>query len=365
MKKHFIKRIVAGAISGMMLLLASVPAFAAGNAATTASCSLETTIDPDGGVTFRLKGFLEADPDIVSGTPNFHVGLSSAIDVAPAAVAQESANPEASLKKFESGYRIKDHFFSYGRKGFDSTVDTAMTENTYGGTVNVLEDSLSGTRWVFDVSVTYTAQKAEQILAALDSAGHIYFQPWAYSYKENGTRKSYYYITENKSAGGSSEAEHLKQAFCNHSYKGSDNGASGHSIKCERCGLVKTAHEAHDSAVQDSTSRPGQIITRCSVCGHEMGSVNSSYRITYDLRGGREEKANPTSYAPDSEDIVLNAPIRDGYTFKGWTGSNGSVPQTGVTIAKGTNKELGYVANWVKAVETRTGDITGNEFGTK
>lgn len=63
---------------------------------------------------------------------------------------------------------------------------------------------------------------------------------------------------------------------------------------------------------------------------------------------GIPEISNPDSYTSVTETFTLNNPTKDGYIFLGWTGSNGDVPQTEVTIAKGTKGRLYFTANWQK-----------------
>ena len=70
------------------------------------------------------------------------------------------------------------------------------------------------------------------------------------------------------------------------------------------------------------------------------------FPITYDLAGGTLETANPSSYNYYSEAITLNNPTRKGYTFSGWTGSNGVTASTTVTIPKNSSGAKYYVANW-------------------
>ena len=69
-----------------------------------------------------------------------------------------------------------------------------------------------------------------------------------------------------------------------------------------------------------------------------------TYSIGYTMNGGAA--SNPATYTVESAAITLNAPTRTGYTFTGWTGSNGSTAQTTVTINKGTTGDLTYTANW-------------------
>ncbi|MBP5582353.1 MAG: InlB B-repeat-containing protein, partial [Bacteroidales bacterium] len=70
-----------------------------------------------------------------------------------------------------------------------------------------------------------------------------------------------------------------------------------------------------------------------------------TYTITYNLAGGAQ--ANPkTSYTVETSTFTLVNPTRTGYTFAGWTGSNGTTAQTSVSIAKGSTGDKTYTANW-------------------
>ena len=67
-----------------------------------------------------------------------------------------------------------------------------------------------------------------------------------------------------------------------------------------------------------------------------------TYNITYDYNGGYA--VNPDTYTVENT-ITLNNPTKKGYTFAGWTGSNGDTLQTEVTISSLTGN-LNYVANY-------------------
>lgn len=71
-----------------------------------------------------------------------------------------------------------------------------------------------------------------------------------------------------------------------------------------------------------------------------------TYTITYDGNAGILNSSNPTSYTVETNTFALLNPTRNGYDFIGWTGSNGTTPQTTVKIQKGTTGNKTYKANW-------------------
>ena len=73
-----------------------------------------------------------------------------------------------------------------------------------------------------------------------------------------------------------------------------------------------------------------------------------TYTIDYELNGGALEagKTNPATYTLETAAFRLKEPTRTGYTFAGWTGSNGTTPQTDVGIAQGSIGNLYFEANW-------------------
>ena len=92
--------------------------------------------------------------------------------------------------------------------------------------------------------------------------------------------------------------------------------------------------------------------------------TDAKYTITYVLNGGTVDGHNATTYAEISLPYRLKNPEREGYVFKGWTGSNGDEPEETVTIASGTTGNLTYTANWIQLGdadengEINIGDVT-------
>lgn len=78
-----------------------------------------------------------------------------------------------------------------------------------------------------------------------------------------------------------------------------------------------------------------------------------TYHIAYDLNGGTTASGNPATYTVESGAVTLTAPTRTGYTFTGWTGANGTTPQTDVTIPSGSTGDRTYTANWKANTDTK------------
>lgn len=87
--------------------------------------------------------------------------------------------------------------------------------------------------------------------------------------------------------------------------------------------------------------------------------IEGKYQISYDLGGGIAD--NQTYYDEDTETFTLGPPIRDGYEFVGWTGSNGTTPEEEVTIPKGTTGNMSYTANYSAITYTISFDVEGME----
>jgi uncharacterized repeat protein (TIGR02543 family) len=70
-----------------------------------------------------------------------------------------------------------------------------------------------------------------------------------------------------------------------------------------------------------------------------------NYTITCDLRGGT---GNPGQipYNVQTPTFPLVPPTKQGSTFLGWIGSNGTSPQTTVTIPIGSTGNKSYTAVW-------------------
>ena len=71
------------------------------------------------------------------------------------------------------------------------------------------------------------------------------------------------------------------------------------------------------------------------------------YNISYNYNGGTNP-GNPATYNTNTNTFKLKNPTKIGYTFKGWTGSNGRTPQTSVSISKGSTGNKSYTANWTR-----------------
>ena len=74
----------------------------------------------------------------------------------------------------------------------------------------------------------------------------------------------------------------------------------------------------------------------------------NTYSIRFLLFDGKVS-GNESSYLSGTDAFVLNNPTKEGYTFVGWTGSNGSVPEKRVEISKDDVGDKTYIANFKKS----------------
>ena len=76
------------------------------------------------------------------------------------------------------------------------------------------------------------------------------------------------------------------------------------------------------------------------------------YTISYNLDGGVLSNGvnNPTSYNIENPTITLSNPTKSGHKFLGWTGSNGTVSQTSVSINNGSSGNKQYTAVYEKEI---------------
>ena len=80
------------------------------------------------------------------------------------------------------------------------------------------------------------------------------------------------------------------------------------------------------------------------------GSV-TTYKITYDLDGGKIDQTNPTTYTSTTKEFTLINPTKEGYSFVGWTGTDLEEATTTVTLTKGSKGNRSYKANWEEIKE--------------
>ena len=73
--------------------------------------------------------------------------------------------------------------------------------------------------------------------------------------------------------------------------------------------------------------------------------TETEYIINYNLNGGSITGA-ATTYGITTPTFTLPTPTKNGYTFLGWTGSNGENPEATVQIVKGSFGNKNYTANW-------------------
>ena len=73
-----------------------------------------------------------------------------------------------------------------------------------------------------------------------------------------------------------------------------------------------------------------------------------TYKISYELDGGTNASANPTTYTIESDTITLTAPQKEGFAFGGWYTDSSFSGTKQTTIEKGSHVDKKYYAKWLK-----------------
>ena len=117
---------------------------------------------------------------------------------------------------------------------------------------------------------------------------------------------------------------------------------------------TKPGHTFQGWTGSNGTTAQKTITIEKGTTGNKTYTANwkkDTYTITYNLEGGTVT-GNPTSYQIDTQNKTLNNPEKQGYTFIGWTGSNGTTAQKTITITQGSTGNKTYTANWEAKTDT-------------
>ena len=98
---------------------------------------------------------------------------------------------------------------------------------------------------------------------------------------------------------------------------------------------------ANKAAIRNLTAKDGATITLYAQW------KKTKYKITYQLKGGKNSKKNPTSYYYTSKTITLKNPTRKGYVFKGWYADK-KYKKKVTSIKKGGTGNIVLYAKWKK-----------------
>ena len=116
--------------------------------------------------------------------------------------------------------------------------------------------------------------------------------------------------------------------------------------------------------IADVTDIEGISLTDVADFTFITGSDNRTaglFTIVYDLDGGTIVETNPTKYGEASETFVLKEPAKEGYSFIGWTGSNGDTPQLDVSIQQGSTGDKSFTANYTPVNYSITYELNGGQ----
>ena len=107
------------------------------------------------------------------------------------------------------------------------------------------------------------------------------------------------------------------------------------------------------------TLSTGIFACKVAVGGGEGGKIES-YTITYvNVDGATNE--NPASYNVETGTITLKDPVKTGYTFAGWYGTDDFTGDAVIKIAQGTTGNITLYAKWIKVIVPETLKVEGGK----
>lgn len=108
------------------------------------------------------------------------------------------------------------------------------------------------------------------------------------------------------------------------------------------------------------------VTDNMTITGTYVPTSSSTYTITYDLNGGKwaDSSTVPTQY-DGTATVTLPNPVRDGYEFLGWVGTNLTSATKNVVIGVGATGNRTYTAVWSNSTATYTVTFNMNGHGTQ
>lgn len=162
----------------------------------------------------------------------------------------------------------------------------------------------------------------------------------------------------------------LAQGNCSHSYSCTAVDASTHKTSCTRCGFV-TGSGAHNSAVSDTSSRPGYTVMKCSACSYSVSSTANRYTVTLGAQTGSSKDNISITAVYDSDMPDITVPSRLGYTFTGYYSSANSsgtryYSESGKSLHKyDIASDTTLYAGWERICEISISDTVTNKFACR
>ena len=231
---------------------------------------------------------------------------------------------------------------------------TANSSHTYNVAKNLTTNGFTKTGYTFagwattsTGSVAYSNGQSVTNLTPTAGGTVDLFAKWA------ANTYTVRYIGNGNTGGGTANSSHTYDVAKNLTTNGFTK--TGYTFAGWATTSTGSAVYSNGQSVTNLTSTAGGTVDLFA-----KWSVDS-YSITYNLDGGTNGSGNPSSYTIETNTITLSAPSKTGFSFLGWTGSNGTTPQTTVTIPKGSTGAKTYTANWQAAP---TPSVTCSVSGT-
>lgn len=164
--------------------------------------------------------------------------------------------------------------------------------------------------------------------------GYYYFK----SEVDGTTDKNVFACTDINNKGSSCSSSATNRVVANKWYRSNDNIVNLNTLSLRE--FVGKELKVEAATLDDSNNKMNYVASikpSLTVCN-----------ISYDLDGGVNDSSNPSTYGRSNSTITLKNPSKVGYSFTGWTGSNGTSPVKDLNVNLSTCN-LNYKANWKRS----------------
>ena len=170
-----------------------------------------------------------------------------------------------------------------------------------------------------DVTGYITITDPAGLISWYNSGNHAF---WYNNYQNSGGSDLTYVCSSANPMSVPGLPEAYTLSVCRHNYVWEPLDGTTHRQYCTVCG-TEAARGTHNTDIQDTSSLPGYVISKCSLCGYAVSTAPASYIVTLDNTGVDRPGTISVSAVYMEAMPALTPPGWTGKTFRGYFSGEG------------------------------------------